>query len=54
MCELWDKPQFLDRNQILKRFDDKPDHEMLPHGLKTKLWRWFLILLKMEQTTSEK
>jgi hypothetical protein len=54
MRELWDQPEFLDANHSLKRFNRKLDHEMLPHGLKAKLRRWFLIVLKMKQTTSEK
>jgi hypothetical protein len=53
MRELWDKPEFLDPNHILKGFERKFDHEMLPHGLKTKLKRRFLMRLKMEQKTSE-
>jgi hypothetical protein len=54
MRELQGRPEFLDANHSLKGLDRKLDHEMLPHGLKMKLRRWFLILLKMKQTTSEK
>jgi hypothetical protein len=54
MCQHCDKPEFLDANHILKGFDHDLHREMLPHRLKTKLRRWFLIALKMEQTTSEK
>jgi hypothetical protein len=54
MRELWDKPEFLDRNHVLKGFDRNLEHELLPHRLKTKLWHWFIMRLKMEQTTNEK
>jgi hypothetical protein len=44
----------LDLNHVLMGFDRKLEHELLPHELKTKLPPWFLMLPKMEQTTSEK
>jgi hypothetical protein len=49
MRELWDKPEFLDPNHVLKGFGRKLEHELLRHELKTKLRCWFLMLLKMEQ-----
>jgi hypothetical protein len=54
IAELWQKPEMLDPNHLLKSFDRKLDHHPLLQGLKTKLRRWFCALLRMSTATEEK
>jgi hypothetical protein len=52
--ELWNKPELLDPNHVTKGFDRKLGSEPSLRGLKSKLRRWFVFLLKLEQTCEEK
>jgi hypothetical protein len=52
--DIWNKPEFLDPNHVMKGFDRKLGRETQLRGLKCKLRRWFVFLLNMEGTIEEK
>jgi hypothetical protein len=54
ISELWNKPELLDPNHVLKGFDRKLGADPGLRGLKTKLRSWFVFLLKLEETEQEK
>jgi hypothetical protein len=52
--ELWNKPELLDPNHILKGFERKLGGYSELRGLKSKLRRWFVFISKLEETQEEK
>jgi hypothetical protein len=51
---IWGKPEFLDANHVLKGLYAKLDARPLLCGLKTKIPRWFIFRVRMEEIPDEK